>query len=538
MNYKRITAKLTVGILAANLLIPPVHTSAAKKTFPDVPNWAQQSVNYLVEKKALDGKPDGTFSPSEQIDRGSAAKLLAMVLGLQINKEAKPSFQDAKHHWAAPYIAAVEKAGVIKGDGSGNFNPSKHIDRASMASMLVEAYKLNNKIIGDLPTQFSDLQGHWGEKLANTLVALEISKGTGDGWKPRGIVTRAEAAQFIAQTDMKKADTSKRMYMNRYFITYHQPSLSSGITSNQHAPQIIVVKEKRADGWLKIVTSKGEKWTPLQEKKETIHSTFTTYQEASHSSKVLGTYTAQTVTVIEEKGSWIRIRTNAGFQWVDKNQLTPQNKQDKQNKQNNFLEGKAIIIDPGHGGIDGGHKGIYMNESPVVYDTAVRLQKLFAQKTPFTALLTRDAYSRPGNNSKDSLAKRVEFAQKNKGDIFVSIHANGFNGNAHGTETFYYKAPTKEANPYVNDSRVLAEKIQNRLITALKTRDRGTKVGNLYVLRENTMPSVLTELGFVDNEADGKKLASPEWRQCAAEAIYAGILDYYEWKGHNMSAYY
>ncbi|BBB75963.1 cell wall hydrolase/autolysin [Bacillus anthracis] len=52
------------------------------------------------------------------------------------------------------------------------------------------------------------------------------------------------------------------------------------------------------------------------------------------------------------------------------------------------------------------------------------------------------------------------------------------------------------------------------------------------------MPSVLTELGFVDNKADGKKLDSPEWRQRAAEAIYAGILDYYEWKGHNMSAYY
>lgn len=56
-----------------------------------------------------------------------------------------------------------------------------------------------------------------------------------------------------------------------------------------------------------------------------------------------------------------------------------------------------------------------MNESPVVYDTAVRVQKLFAQKTPFTALLTRDAYSRPGKNATDSLGKRVEFAKKIKG---------------------------------------------------------------------------------------------------------------------------
>lgn len=48
---------------------------------------------------------------------------------------------------------------------------------------------------------------------------------------------------------------------------------------------------------------------------------------------------APKVVVIEEKDSWIRIRTNSGFQWVDKNQLNPV-------KQENFLEGKAIIIDP------------------------------------------------------------------------------------------------------------------------------------------------------------------------------------------------
>ncbi|EMA6344717.1 N-acetylmuramoyl-L-alanine amidase [Bacillus cytotoxicus] len=521
---------IAAGILAANLFTYPLSTSAAGKTFPDVPSWAQQSVNYLVEKHALDGKPDGTFSPSEEIDRGSAAKLIAMVLGLQINKEAKPSFQDAKHHWAAPYIAAVEKAGVIKGDGSGHFNPSKNIDRASMASMLVEAYKLNNRIIGNLPTQFADLKGHWGEKQANTLVALGISKGTGDGWKPNGIVTRAEAAQFIAQTDMQKADTSKRMYMNRYFITYHQPSLSSGITSNQHAPQMVVVKEEREDGWLKIVTDKGDKWTPLQEKKEAIHSAFTTYQEASHSSEILGTYAPQTVTVIEESGSWIRIRTSSGFQWVDKNQLNPP-------KQDNFLEGKAIIIDPGHGGIDPGHTGVNMDESKIVLDTALRVQKLFEQKTPFTVLLTHDTDVRPGTDAKDSLRERVEFAQQNNGDIFVSIHGNGFDGTAHGTETYYYRSATRATNPYVDDSRLLAEKIQSRLVDALGTRDRGVKEGDLYVVRENTMPAVLTELGFVDNQIEGEKLSSPEWRQRAAEAIYAGILDYYQAKGHNVSAY-
>ena len=47
-----------------------------------------------------------------------------------------------------------------------------------MASMLVQAYSLDKKIIGELPTQFKDLEPHWGKKQANILVALEISKGT------------------------------------------------------------------------------------------------------------------------------------------------------------------------------------------------------------------------------------------------------------------------------------------------------------------------------------------------------------------------
>ena len=105
MKYRAVAA----GILAASLLSSPVSSFAAGKKFSDVPTWAQESVDYLVGKKALDGKPDGTFSPSEAVDKGSAAKILAAVLGLPIDPNAKPSYNDAKNNWAAPFIAAMEK---------------------------------------------------------------------------------------------------------------------------------------------------------------------------------------------------------------------------------------------------------------------------------------------------------------------------------------------------------------------------------------------------------------------------------------------
>ncbi len=51
------------------------------------------------------------------------------------------------------------------------------------------------------------------------------------------------------------------------------------------------------------------------------------------------------------------------------------------------------------------------------------------------------------------------------------------------------------------------------------------------------MPAVLTELAFIDNGIDYSKLSTENGRQIAAEAIYEGILDYYEWKGNNVSEY-
>ncbi|PIE93165.1 N-acetylmuramoyl-L-alanine amidase family protein [Bacillus fungorum] len=72
---------------------------------------------------------------------------------------------------------------------------------------------------------------------------------------------------------------------------------------------------------------------------------------------------------------------------------------------------------------------------------------------------------------------------------------------------------------------------------ALQTRDRGVKHGDFHVIRENDMPAVLTELAFIDNGIDYSKLSTENGRQIAAEAIYEGILDYYEWKVNNVSEY-
>ncbi|MFA2809179.1 S-layer homology domain-containing protein [Bacillus mycoides] len=199
-SYKKLIAGTMTAAMVAGVVSP---VAAAGKTFPDVEpgSWSAEYIDYLVAKKAIEGKPDGTFAPAEAIDRASAAKIMAITLGLEVKDGAKPTFKDAQDSWAAKYIAAVEQAGVIQGDETGKFNPSNQINRASMATMIVKAYKLDSKVSGKLETKFPDLKDHWGEKAANILVALDITNGTGNGWEPEKAVTRAEAAKFIAKTD-------------------------------------------------------------------------------------------------------------------------------------------------------------------------------------------------------------------------------------------------------------------------------------------------------------------------------------------------
>ncbi|GAB6445127.1 MULTISPECIES: S-layer homology domain-containing protein [Bacillus] len=202
-SYKKVIAGTMTAAMVAGVVSP---VAAAGKSFPDVPagHWGLDSINYLVDKGAIEGKPDGTYAPAEEIDRASAAKIMAITLGLKVEEGAQPSFKDAKNHWASKYIAAVEKAGVVRGDGKENFAPDKKIDRASFASMIVGAYNLKDKVNGELVTKFEDLLDHWGEEKANILIHLGLSEGTGGSkWEPDKSVSRAEAAKFIAVADKK-----------------------------------------------------------------------------------------------------------------------------------------------------------------------------------------------------------------------------------------------------------------------------------------------------------------------------------------------
>lgn len=178
------------------------------------------------------------------------------------------------------------------------------------------------------------------------------------------------------------------------------------------------------------------------------------------------------------------------------------------------LEGKKIMIDPGHGGKDSGARGSFLLEKDINLDVARRVVQRLAlmRAQPF---LTRDA------DYFVDLYERPRLTNALPADLFVSLHCNA-TGNKNvigaGTGTYY-------CHP---QSKLLAIVMQDTLVSHLRTKDYGVHQARFCVIRETQIPAVLVELLFIDNKDEEKLLAQPEFRQRAAEGVCEALRRYLE----------
>jgi len=181
-----------------------------------------------------------------------------------------------------------------------------------------------------------------------------------------------------------------------------------------------------------------------------------------------------------------------------------------------------IYVDPGHGGSDTGATSGGVQEKDLNLTLSKKVRDILENKG-YTVVMSREIDEFP------SLSDRAQEANNIGADIFVSIHHNSFNGNAHGIETFYYNENGNTNNPLANDgerienSKSLAESIQQELINETGANNRGVKRANFHVVRETKMPAVLVEGGFIDNTVERAKLILDSYQQKLANAISTGI---------------
>jgi N-acetylmuramoyl-L-alanine amidase len=214
-----------------------------------------------------------------------------------------------------------------------------------------------------------------------------------------------------------------------------------------------------------------------------------------------------------------------------------------------------VVLDPGHGGHDGGTRGPSgLLEKDLVLDVSKRLGALIEERLGSEVVFTRD------DDTFIPLEERTRIANRHKADLFLSIHANSSPvRTASGIETYYLNFTTSKSaldlaarenaaseqsiydlkelvqkialNDKLGESREFAERVQTSLSvlsarTNVKSKDRGVKKAPFVVLIGASMPSVLAEIGFVSNPHDEGLMKKPEYRQKIAEALYKGVAQY------------
>lgn len=225
---------------------------------------------------------------------------------------------------------------------------------------------------------------------------------------------------------------------------------------------------------------------------------------------------------------------------------------------------KTIVLDAGHGGKDDGCSGQHSKEKHLALDITLALGKTIEAAYPSISVIytrTKDVFI--------PLHQRATIANRNKADLFISIHCNALGKKLayiSGTETFVmgtensvhnsevarreneailleenyleqYQGfdPNSDEghifqnifqNAHLDRSILLAEKIEKYVIRSSKRKSRGVRQAAFVVLRQTTMPSVLVETGFLTNSKDEQYLSSKSGQQQMSSAIFKAFSEY------------
>jgi len=227
---------------------------------------------------------------------------------------------------------------------------------------------------------------------------------------------------------------------------------------------------------------------------------------------------------------------------------------------------RTVVIDPGHGGKDPGAIASGVKEKDVTLEIAMMLRDKIRKDHPeVNVILTRD------KDVAVDLIERTRIANRNEADLFISIHCNAMpagNGHIFGSETYVlglhraeenlavarrenaaillednYKVNYGNFDPNSNEAYILmnlyqgayleksidfARRVEEEHLRHAGRKSKGVKQAGFLVLRENAMPSVLVEAGYLTNAKEAEFLASRQGQEKMAESLARAFARYRE----------
>ena len=222
----------------------------------------------------------------------------------------------------------------------------------------------------------------------------------------------------------------------------------------------------------------------------------------------------------------------------------------------------TVVIDAGHGGKDPGARGSSINEKAINLEVALKLGSLISEKHNDVKVV----YTRKTDVFIE-LDERANIANRNKADLFISIHTNAVKrgSSVSGTETYTLGLARTDENlevamrensaillednylqkyegfdPTSSESYIIFEFMQNKhmeqsislasevqkCFASAKRNNRGVRQAGFLVLRKTSMPSVLVELGYISNPAEERFMKTKEGQNKLATAIYNAFTKY------------
>jgi N-acetylmuramoyl-L-alanine amidase len=193
------------------------------------------------------------------------------------------------------------------------------------------------------------------------------------------------------------------------------------------------------------------------------------------------------------------------------------------------LSGKIIVIDPGHGGVDGGaigdgevlEKEIALNISLMLRDYLQEAGALVIMTRETDKDLAEKGTRKLRHRKWEDLKERKKIINENHADLFISIHLNSLPSSRwRGAQVFYH--PGRE------EGEAVSLFIQDEIKRNLENTNRFAKsIEGLYLLRSAEVPGALVEVGFLSNPTERELLKTKSYQQKVAASIYQGMLRYY-----------
>ncbi|WP_251402885.1 N-acetylmuramoyl-L-alanine amidase [Ureibacillus chungkukjangi] len=558
---------------AANMVVMatgnlPITVSTSSFSDVKVGTWQSGYIEKALSLGFFPTIPNGKFRPNEPLTNEEMSYLISKAFKINIEKTStysSPFLDITSQSDSFKYINAVYFNGITQGNNN-YFRPDKSVVRSDFALYIARAKSSTYRL--DFPTapsaKLNDVEGQVEVTVDDLNIRSTASTSTNKNII--GQVNKADKLDSFGITNgwIKVAYRGKYGYVSTKYVKHTTNSGSKEstnnsstnvndnketITSNVHALvttsslnirsgagttfKVIgklslntkVVVNSITGHWVNITyngitgyVSKSyvkilNQTDPSDILASVITSSLNIRSGAGTSYKVIGKLSLDTiVTVNSVSGEWAKITYNGVTGYVSKSYIKTLNQSN-----NNELKSRIIILDPGHGGSDPGAINGKVYEKNITLNIATLVkQKLEVAGAKVYMTRTGDTYP--------SLEERVNFAESNNGEVFISIHVNSASSSsAKGTETYYYVRTSEDDKEDIN----LASAINDEIVANLGMRDRGIENYPYYVIKNTTMPSVLVELGFITNSEDRSKMTTNNYVNLFATSIYNGIEEYY-----------